>query len=213
VILYVNGDSNSAGAECTDNDKIWPVILAKKLECKLINEAKGGASNPRIMRVSSNALAKSDRNTIAVIGWTSWEREEWVYNNQYFDVNAGGHDVLPLALQERYKQWVINQGPEEQIRKSKSIHEQIHRLHRSLKDRRIPHLFFNALMPFQHKLEDPQHNNWNNNYLGPYNNNLSYYWYLKNQGWTPTDNNHYTEDAQAVWADILYNYIQENNLL
>lgn len=212
-MLYVNGDSNSNGSECTDYNNSWPALLAKKIQCKLINEAKSGTSNSRIMRVASNALANSDQNTIVVIGWTSWEREEWVHNNQYYDVNAGGHDVLPPVLQERYKQWVIQQGPKEQARKSKAMHEQIHRLHRSLKDRRIPHLFFNALMPFQHKLMDPLHKDWNNTYLGPYDNDLSYYWYLKNQGWKPTDNNHYTEDAQAEWADVLYNYIQENKIL
>jgi hypothetical protein len=213
VILYVNGDSNSNGAECTDTTKSWPALLSKKINCTLINEAKSGTSNPRIMRVASNALANSDKNTIAVIGWTSWEREEWVHNNQYFDVNSGGHDTLPPELEERYKQWVTMQGIDEQSRKSKSMHEQIHRLHRSLKDRRIPHVFFNALMPFQHNLIDPNHKNWGNNYLGPYDNELSYYWYLKNHGWKPTDNNHYIENAQAVWADVLYNYIQENKLL
>lgn len=213
MILYVNGDSNSNGSECKDLAKSWPQLLANRLGSTLANEAKSGTSNPRIMRVASDALANSDRNTIAIIGWTSWEREEWLHQGQYYDVNAGGHDVLPPVLQERYKQWVVGQGPKEQARKSKAMHEQIHRLHRSLKDRRIPHLFFNALMPFQHRLMDPLHKDWHNNYLGPYDNDSSYYWYLKNRNWKPTNNNHYTEDAQAVWADVLYNYIQEKNLL
>jgi hypothetical protein len=68
-------------------------------------------------------------------------------------------------------------------------------------------------MPFQHNLLDPMHKDWGKNYLDPYDNELSYYWYLKNHGWHTTDNNHYTDDAQVAWADVLYNYIQENKLL
>lgn len=213
MILYVNGDSHSVGAECSDVTQAWPQLLADRLGFTLINEAKGGTSNPRIMRVASQSLSTVDRNTFVVIGWTSWEREEWSFNGKYYDVNSGGHDTLPIELQERYKKWVTEQSPEQQGIKSKNMHEQIHRLHRSLKDRHIPHLFFNALMPFQHNLLDPNHKDWNNNYLDPYNNDASYYWYLKNKGYKSTANNHYTDNAQPVWADMLYNYIKENNLL
>lgn len=213
MILYVNGDSNSNGSECKDLDKSWSHILSSRLGFSLVNEAKGGASNPRIMRVSSQALAHSSQKTFVIIGWTSWEREEWLHQGQYYDVNAGGHDAFPVELQEEYKQWVTLQGPDQQAIKSRNMHEQIHKLHRSLKDRRIPHLFFNALMPFQHNLLDPIQKDWGKNYLGPYNNELSYYSYLKNHGWKPTENNHHTDKAQQVWADVLYNYIAENKLL
>lgn len=213
MIFYVNGDSNSNGSECKDLDTSWPNLLAKRLGFALVNEAKSGTSNPGIMRVASQALAHSNQKTFVIIGWTSWEREEWLHRGQYYDVNAGGHNTLPNELHEEYKQWVTLQGPNQQAIKSRSMHEQIHRLHRSLLDRRIPHLFFNALMPFQHNLLDPVHKDWGKNYLGPYDNELSYYWYLKNHGWHPTDNNHYADDAQWVWAEVLYNYIQENKLV
>lgn len=213
MILYVNGDSNSDGSECTDLTQSWPHLLSARLGFTLINEAKGGTSNPRIMRVASQALSTADPKTFVVIGWTSWEREEWLHQGQYYDVNSGGHDNLPFELQERYKQWVTEQDPEQQSIKSKNMHEQLHRLHRSLKDRHIPHLFFNALMPFQHNLLDPVHKEWGKNYLGPYDNDLSYYWYLKNHGWNHTNNHHYTDDAQRAWADVLYNYIQDNKLI
>jgi hypothetical protein len=213
VILYVNGDSNSAGAELKDQSKSWPNLLADKLGLTLVNEAKGGTSNPRIMRTASTTLSHSNRDTFAVIGWTSWEREEWVYQGQYYDVNSGGHDVMPPELQERYKQWVTEQGPDQQAAKSLNMHSQLHRLHRSLIDRHIPHLFFNALMPFQHNHINPTQLNWGKNYLGPYDNDLSYYWYLKKHEWKPTKNNHFLEDAQAVWTDVLYNYIKDNKLI
>lgn len=209
MILYVNGDSNSAGAELTNPSNAWPQLLAARLRRTLITDAKDGASNDKIMRISSNTLSHANKNTLAVIGWTGWEREEWEYQGQFYDVNSGGHDVLPPQLQERYKEWVIKQDSASQSAKSLRMHSQIHRMHRSLNDRRIPHLFFNALMPFQHNLLDPLHKDWGKNYLGPYDNDLSYYWYLKNHGFKPTKNNHFLEDAQAAWADVLYNQIQK----
>jgi hypothetical protein len=213
LILYVNGDSNSNGSECKDALQSWPQLLANRLGFDLINESKSGASNPRIMRTSSTALTRADKNTFVVIGWTSWDREEWYHNNQYYDVNSGGHDVMPTDLEQCYKQWVVNQGPDSQSTKSLITQSQIHRLHRSLMDRHIPHLFFNALMPFQHNLLDPVQKEWHKCYLGPYENDLSYFWYLKNHGWKHTNNFHYTDKAQSVWADVLHNYIQENKLL
>ena len=213
MILYVNGDSNSAGAELTDPAHAWAQVLANRLNFTLVNESKSGCSNDRIMRTASDALAHANKNTFVIIGWTSWEREEWLSQNQYYDVNSGGHDNLPPELEDRYKQWVLKQDPDQQALKSRVTHEQLHRLHRSLLDRRIKHVFFNSLMPFQHNLLDPVHKDWRKCYVGPYDNDLSYYWYLKNQGFKPTAENHYTESAQAVWADFLYNYILESQLL
>ena len=215
MILYVNGDSNSNGEDLArPQEDSWASLLAKRLDCQLINEAKSGTSNPRILRTASNALAHCDaRNTLVIIGWTSWEREEWFHNGQYYDVNAGGHDQLPTELEQRYKQWVTEQTPEQQSIKSLNTQSQLHRLHRSFMERRLPHLFFNALMPFQHNLLNSEHLDWHNNYLGPYDNDLSYYWYLKNHGRKPTKNNHFSEDAQAIWADVLYNYIKDKALI
>jgi hypothetical protein len=211
MILYVNGDSNSTGAETADVTQSWPKLLAKKLNLHLVNEAKGGGSNPRILRSTDNFIAHSNhRDIFVIIGWTSWEREEWQLGANYYDVNAGGHDVLPAELKEKYKIWVINQNQEAQQIKSQITHEHIHKLHRYYKEKGISHLFFNALMPFLHS---GKQYDWHKNFLGPYENDLSYYWYLKKAGYKPTVNNHYTEPAQAVWAEVLYNYIQEHRLL
>lgn len=214
MILYVNGDSHSAGTDLKDLSQSWPQLLADRLGFKLVTEAKAGASNDRILRTTGDSLAHVDRRDIfAIIGWTSWEREEWNCNGRYYDVNSGGHDTMPDTLVEKYKEWVIKQGPDEQARKSKRTHDQLHRLHRSFKERHVSHLFFNAVMPFQHNLIDPVQLDWHNNYVGPYNNDLSYYWYLKAHGFKHNATNHYSETAQAAWADVLYNYIQENQLL
>lgn len=211
MMLYVNGDSNSAGAEIKKLTQSWPYLLANQLGLTLVNDAEGGGSNPRILRTVDNFITHTNTKDIfVVIGWTSWEREEWQHENVYYNVNAGGHNNLPSDLEARYKTWVVEQNQETRESKSKVTHEYIHKLHEHYKEKNIRHLFFNALMPFLHS--GKQHN-WHGNFLGPYENNLSYYWYLKKAGFTPTKNNHYTEEAQRTWADVLYNYIQENKLL
>lgn len=209
MILYVNGDSNSAGAEMLDKKQAWPVLLAQKLDCSLINVARSGASNDRILRTTQEFLANKPRNVFVVIGWTSWEREEWIYHGNYYNVNASGHTQLPEAIMPDYKQWVTQQNDQERKFKSQQFHKKIYLLHQQLIQAHIPHLFFNALMPFQHE----ENQNWNDCYLGPYENDLSYYWYLKKQGFEPTPHNHYLETAQKFWADVLSNYIEKKQLL
>lgn len=212
MILYVNGDSNSAGTGLKDITQSWPQLLAKRLGYTLVNDAGPGASNPRILRVTNLKKIDPD-NTFVIIGWTSWEREEWEFNGRYYDVNSGGHTTLPPELELKYKEWVAEQNSAQQAIKSKDAHDYLYLLHQKLANQKIKHLFFNALMPFQHNLLDPVHKDWGKNYLGPYDNELSYYWYLKNHGWQTDSRNHYAEDAQAIWANLLYNYIQENQIL
>lgn len=210
MILYVNGDSNSNGTELKNQSQSWPLLLSQALNFKLINDSIPGGNNPRILRTTRDMLDQCDTQDIfVVIGWTSWEREEWLHNDRYYTVTASGRNSVPIELQADYIKWVAKQSELEQTRKSKLLHDQIYDLHLLLTKQKIPHLFFNALMPFvEYESVD-----WHNNYLGPYNNDLSYYWYLKNHGWQPTANNHYLEDAQAIWADVLKNYIEDNKLL
>ena len=42
---------------------------------------------------------------------------------------------------------------------------------------------------------------------------LAITWYLKKHGQKPTKDNHFLEDAQSVWADMLYNYIKDKDLV
>jgi hypothetical protein len=55
--------------------------------------------------------------------------------------------------------------------------------------------------------------NWNNQYIGPYDNDSSYYWHLKNQGINADKWYHYCAAGHAECAKLLINYIKEYNLL
>jgi hypothetical protein len=215
MILYVNGDSNSAGNEVKVNQS-WPCVLQQKLNCDLINQSQSGGSNTGILRTTRNFLNQIETEKMPVIiGWTSWEREEWEYQGSYYSVNASGRSIVPTELADRYKNWVLEQDESARFKKSKILHQEIFELHQTLQDKKIPHLFFNTFMPFQHETltDNSSRFEWGINYLEPYNNNYAYYWFLKQQGYEPTAGYHHLAPAQSCWADFLYNYIQQHQLI
>jgi hypothetical protein len=98
VILYVNGDSHSAGAEAVntysfaqDDSLYWnmdrephPDNLRVSYGCELANmlgailqcDAESASSNDRIIRTTYKAL-DIVKPELVIIGWSTWEREEW----------------------------------------------------------------------------------------------------------------------------------------
>ena len=103
TLLYVNGDSHSAGAEIAgpwcfaeddsrhgklgrvphpDNLKLsYGQLLADKMNCRLICDAESASSNHRIIRTTLKQLIGLQsmpvvRPDFIVIGWSTWERKE-----------------------------------------------------------------------------------------------------------------------------------------
>lgn len=138
MILYVNGDSHSAGAEAVNNHAFanddplyWglgrqphPDNLRASYGCELANlmgailecDAESAASNDRIFRTTWSYLqgVQGMFNNVTpdylIIGWSTWEREEWSYEGTYYQVTAGGTDTVPKELENKYKEWVIKQS-------------------------------------------------------------------------------------------------------
>jgi hypothetical protein len=208
MILYVNGDSHSHGNNVKNRSKTFASLLAQALDFELVNSAKSGASNDRIIRTTRDYLL-DNRPDLVIIGWSTWEREEWEYQGQFYDVNSY-HGAIPESLITKYKNWVIEQTSETLIKKSQQIHEKIYKLHCELIEKQIPHVFFNCMYNF---FEIKNQQEWNNSYVGPYENNLSYYWYLKNQNFVTDKWYHFDENGHRAWADFLIGYIKENKLL
>ena len=213
MILYVNGDSNSYYF-----GKFWTQQLKNYLACDIINESLPAGSNPRILRTTTKFFKNHEQDAcdyFVVIGWTSWEREEWFYQDRYYQINASGRTQVPDELKEKYMHWVADADAISQIDKSRKLHQEIIDLHCFFKEHKVKHLFFNALMPFQHEALTNLESrfDWGNNFIGPYDNDLSYYWFLQKQGFCPDDNNHYDQPAQIRWAEFLTDYIQREKLL
>jgi hypothetical protein len=206
MILYVNGDSHSYGLG-VDPKQTFAYRVARHFGLTLVNHAQVAASNQRILRTTRDYL-KHQEPAMVLIGWSTWEREEWLHDDQYYDVNSSGHSGLPTELHTQYKQWVIEQTADAVDVKSQQYHADIYQLHQDLKN--TNHLFFNCMYNFFKILEPVD---WQDNYVGPYDNDLSYYHYLKSLGYTTDAWYHYGADAHTAWADRLIKHIEESNLL
>jgi hypothetical protein len=208
MILYVNGDSHSVGVGVPMHDS-FAYIVAQKVNMRLENQSSSGASNQKIIRTTREYI-KTNRPNFVLIGWSTWEREEWLHNDQYYQINSSGAEQLPPVLQARYKTWVATQDSNSMDSKSQHWHEQIYQLHLELKQQNIQHLFFNCMYNFFKISKKLQ---WINNYVDPYDNESSYYWYLKNKNYTTDSWYHYGADGHGAWAEFLINYIRKYKLL
>lgn len=228
MILYVNGDSHSAGAEAVntysfarDDSLYWnmdrephPDNLRVSYGCELANmlgailqcDAESASSNDRIVRTTYDSL-DIVKPELVIIGWSTWEREEWWHEGtqRYWQVNAGGiGEDWPTEIKDQYRGYITNLNYEHAVR---NAHGKIHQLHRYLVDQKIPHIFFNTFEPFSNL---PKFD-WSNSYIHPYDPEYTYYNWLKSHGFKTVrpDSYHFGPDAHRAWAEFLYqNYVQ-----
>lgn len=218
MILYVNGDSHSAGAEAVnnycfaeddpfyhalgriphpDNERVsYGCNIANELFAVLHCDAESASSNSRIIRTTKEYL-KQHRPDAVIIGWSTWEREEWFHDGVYWQVNAGGigHD-WPDPIKEQYQQYIVEL---DWAAATSQAHKQIFELHTELSDLKIPHLFFNTYNDFGTQLKKQ----WNGCYIDPYDPNMTYWRWLTNHGFQSNASYHFGPDAHRKWADFL----------
>ena len=166
MIIYVNGDSHSAGAELVkdycfaQDDKkychlgrlphpeavplTFTACLAYKLGCEYVLDAQSASSNDRILRRTLSYL-EDNTNAFVIVGWTTWEREEVWYNDRYYQLTASGTDSVPAELEQEYKDWVAEQTNDTLRVKQEYWHNKIYNFHIDLQQKQIQHLFFNSM--------------------------------------------------------------------
>jgi hypothetical protein len=238
LIVYVNGDSNSAGAEAVnsysfaeDDPLYWaigrqphPDNLRVSYGCELANmigailhcDAESASSNDRIVRTTYEHLTgvqgmfNGRKPDLIVIGWTTWEREEWwdPENNRYWQVNAGGiGEDWPDKIKSRYKDYILNIDLPAAISRTCN---KIWTLHTDLQKMNINHLFFNCFDPIGGIPEA----DWEGCYLEPYNREFTYYNWLRAKGFKTVrpDSYHFGPDAHVAWAEFLYQTLVQKHL-
>lgn len=236
MILYVNGDSHAAAAEAVntyafaEDDKRyfymgrvphpdnawvgWPRRLADTLKARLHCQAESASSNDRILRTTREWMAKSPSllsETLMVIQWSTWEREEWLHKDVYYQINASGQDQVPAELQEKYRHYVIDV---DWMAKTLDAHDKIWTLHQELSNLGIKHVFFNGNSDFS-KIPLSQRHDWGTAYINPYQPESTYDAWLKNNGFVTVspDSYHFGADAHAAWGRFVLQYIVKNNLM
>jgi hypothetical protein len=234
MILYVNGDSHAAAAECVnahawacDDGLYWsmgqqphPDNLRASFGCELANhlgavlicDAQAGCSNDRIIRTTRSWIEQNSsvlHDSFLVLQWTTWEREEWVYQGQYYQVGASGIDSVPQALQEKYRHYIMSIDWAEKIRLA---HDQIWQFHLELKNLNIRHVMFNGNTDFE---QSQNRMDWASNYINPYDPAYTYNRVLRNNGFEPVNAHswHFGAVAHCFWAEHLLQYIIKNKMI
>ncbi len=233
MILYVNGDSHSAGAEAAndyafaEDDQKYHELkrmphpdnlevsygqqLANKIGAKLICDAESASSNHRVIRTTHEYL-KRETPDFVVIGWSTWERKEFhdPFTGVKWQVNAGGigHD-WPQWLKDIYPKYI---SEIDWNRETILSHNKLFQFHQDLQHLSIPHLFFNTYSYFD--LAQERQLDWDGCYVEPYSKDGTYYnWCLQN-GFKPVKpgSYHFGADAHAAWANHLYALIVQKLL-
>jgi len=213
MILYVNGDSHSLGAiKYGDTVKPFAKYVAEKYNLDIRNDAEKANGASRIIRTTKEYFAKNSNEAFVLIGWGTWDREEWTYNNIHYNVAVGWYKHLPEPLMGKYYRWAEQQNYDTLVEKSKIVHNEIYNFHNWLKQRNIAHLFFNCMYTFQ-GIESKHEQDWNNNYLAPYDSTLSYVWHLKNKKYEHDHWYHFPQEAHEEWAKVLIKHIAQNDLI
>ena len=235
MILYVNGDSHTAAAEAVNPHAFaeddgalyhlgrlphpanlavsWGKKLSEFLKAGFKCDAESAASNTRILRTTREWLATAPTNTeiFVIIQWTTWEREEWLIDGTYYQVNGSGVDQVPSGYEDRYKQWIVNIDWNAVTQRA---HDEIWTLHQELQEKNIPHIFFNGNNDFA-KIPDPDRRDWGTSYIGPYDPRSTYNQWLLDHGHDTVAPNswHFGEAAHSAWARYVLQYIIKNKLV
>jgi len=233
MILYVNGDSHTAGAEAVnthafaeddtryfymgraphpDNLQVsWGKLLSLSLQSGFKCDAESASSNTRIIRTTREYLANCPRNEdiLVVIQWSTWEREEWEHEGQYYQVNASGIDHVPQSLQEKYRNYIIGIDWQD---KTEQAHDEIWAFHKELEAQGIPHIFFNGNNSFG-GITDRR--DWGTSYIDPYDPKGTFSARIEDAGIQTVAPNsyHYGKDGHSFWNRFMLQYIINNKFI
>lgn len=238
LVLYTNGDSHTAGAEALntfafaeDDYKYqylgrkphpenfavsWSSILARRLDIKLHTDAESASSNTRIMRTTKDWIEQTKDDVDAsqvlmILQWSTWEREEWLINGTYYQVNASGIDIVPSHYRETYKQWIADI---DWVSKTYKAYQDIIEFDQYLTDLGYKHIFFNGNNSF-FDIPEVEQEDFGDRYINPYLPEYSFDGWLQSNGYAtvPSSNYHFGPEAHAAWAGFLLEYIREKNIL
>lgn len=236
MILFVNGDSHSAAAEAVNSHAFaeddgrykhlgrlphpdnlavsWGRKLADIIKAGYHCDAESASSNSRILRTTKLWIEEHKNlisTTFFIIQWSTWEREEWLIDQIYYQVNASGVDDVPQSHQQRYKQWIADIDYHSVQRRA---HEEIWDFHQYLENYGAKHIFFNGNSYFDPAIVGTEQN-WGKNYIGPYDPKMTFNQWLLDHGHDTVSPKswHFGRDAHSDWARFMLKYIVSNQML
>ena len=232
-MIYFDGDSHTYGEELENPaQESFPKILSEKLGHEFVNLAESGCGNDEIMRrvyrYLSQCKEKNQYPDMIVIGWTEVDRETWFVEGVGKSV-----DTYKLTATEAHKLY-----PERLSKFRKNVkyngiyiaalthywYNQVYNLHCELELLKIPHLFFHGCPNWLKKWNDIRSWNivkmdnitsyvWNNTFINQTDPNFSMFQWTTGRGHPHTEYDHVGPLAHVEWAELLYDHIQQHNLL
>jgi hypothetical protein len=233
--IYVNGDSHAAGAEAVNSHAFaeddsryfymgraphpenaavcWPTVLARIIKAVMHNDSESASSNQRILRTTRDWIRLNQRwlpETVVLIQWSTWERQEWLIDGQYYQVNASGQDQVPASHHDAYRQFIAEVDWDQCMR---YWHREIWNLHQELEQLGVRHVFMNGNSHFA-RIPESDRLEWNSSYLAPYDAAGTYDAWLKNHNFQTVspDSWHFGADAHAAWAKFVLQYGNNNQI-
>lgn len=232
MLLYVNGDSHSAGAELyrSDDGKLVAFTEDDSVYWNTIGTPEGRRAHPKCVELSYGQRLATLLDVDLICDAVSGSSNDRIINSTLEYLKYGFEPdliVIGWSTWERVeweyqgRKWQINASgiaddwPDAIKKRYKdwilSIdyntvmqdqHIKIFMLHGILTALNIKHLFFNS---FQ-ELNVEGRLNWNDSYLYPYDRDYTYYNWCTAQGFKVIDPKtyHFGADAHAAWANFLY---------
>ena len=102
--LLAVGDSFTYGEELSDINNSWPFLLGNKLGYEIINLAKPGSGNTRMVR---HAVEQINNYDLIIIAWSHFARTELADKNGFYDIWPGCR-TLPHKEFSSWRSDVIN---------------------------------------------------------------------------------------------------------
>ncbi len=234
--LFVNGDSHTAAAEAVNphafaeddgrynylgrvphpaNLRVsWGKRLSETLKYGFYCAAESASSNHRIRRTTREWIQQNPQSTtesLVIIQWSTWERQEWLIDGMYYQVTASGIDDVPSEHQDRYRRYIADLDWQAV---TEYEHHEIWQLHQELADLSVPHVFFNGNNHFDCIPED-QRRDWGASYIAPYDPESTYHQWLLAHGFQTVspDSYHFGTEAHGAWSVFMLQYVIKNQMV
>lgn len=234
MILFVNGDSHTAAAEAVtphafamDDPNLfymgraphpaniavsWGKLLAQALRAGFHCGAESASSNDRIMRTTRDWLHKINtgyNDILVIIQWSTWERQEWLIDGTYYQINASGTDDVPVSHRYAYKQYVADVDWQTCTQQA---HDKIWQFHQELTAQGIKHIFFNGN---NHFAQISDRRDWGHHYIGPYDAQSTFDATIRSQGiqTVAPDSWHFGSEGHSIFYRFMLQYIVTNKII
>ena len=83
------GDSFTYGEELADTNSAWPVLLSNQIGADIVNLARPGSGNKRMVRHIIEQVASKQPIDLVIVAWSSPGRMEFADTEGFFDIWPG----------------------------------------------------------------------------------------------------------------------------